>query len=298
MPSPAANGDRARVVAVAALVSLPVLASIPLDVVPLLRGPAPYPPEWQWAFRPEGPARPLIAATACFLGLLVLLGAAGARVAARPAAQKALVGGGGGLCGGGEGGRGGVAGGARGGRRPWAHPRLHRGGRQADRRPGLRPGRGDPRDGLCNVPRQTGGVFGLGDRAGLGYVPLATERSAINDATGDLRAEIWITTDVPDTPAPPTDAGTAQTIAAIAVTGAGAAAMAVGTILAVVAKSDWDESEPYCDETYCDHEGVVIRDEASTSWSRGGLQHRTSTPLERRRLHKRRPVRPKAPSQS
>ena len=43
--------------AAALVASLFVLVSIPFDLVPLLRGPAPYPPEWQWAFRPEGPAR-------------------------------------------------------------------------------------------------------------------------------------------------------------------------------------------------------------------------------------------------
>lgn len=56
--------------------------------------------------------------------------------------------------------------------------------------------------------------------------------------------------------------GTAQTAAGIAVTGAGVADMIVGTVLALVAKSDWDESGPYCDETYCDPEGVIIRDDA------------------------------------
>ncbi len=42
------------------LASIVVLVSIPFDLIPMLRGPAPYPPEWQWAFRPEGPARPLL----------------------------------------------------------------------------------------------------------------------------------------------------------------------------------------------------------------------------------------------
>ncbi len=66
-----------------ALASVLVLVSIPLDLIPLLRGPAPYPPEWQWAFRPEGPARPLLVAAACALALLALLAASGGAWAAR-----------------------------------------------------------------------------------------------------------------------------------------------------------------------------------------------------------------------
>ena len=75
MPSLEANGDRARILGVAVLVSLPVLLSIPFDLAPLLRGPAPYPPEWQWAFRPDGPAQSLLGAVLCLAGLLALLAA-------------------------------------------------------------------------------------------------------------------------------------------------------------------------------------------------------------------------------
>jgi len=57
--------------------SLAVAVSVPLDLVPWLRGPAPYPPEWQWAFRPGGPSRTLLAAAACAALLLSLLGASG-----------------------------------------------------------------------------------------------------------------------------------------------------------------------------------------------------------------------------
>ena len=77
MPSLEANGDRARILGIAALISLPVLASIPFDLAPLVRGPAPYPPEWRWAFRPEGPAQPLLAAGGCLFGLLALLWVSG-----------------------------------------------------------------------------------------------------------------------------------------------------------------------------------------------------------------------------
>ena len=73
----AARRSGARGRAAILLASLFVLISIPSDLVPWLRGPAPYPPEWQWAFRPEGPARPLLAAAACALGLLGLLAASG-----------------------------------------------------------------------------------------------------------------------------------------------------------------------------------------------------------------------------
>ena len=75
------------------LASIVVLVSIPFDLIPMLRGPAPYPPEWQWAFRPEGPARPLLAAGACALALLALLWASGTGWArSHPtAARRALV---------------------------------------------------------------------------------------------------------------------------------------------------------------------------------------------------------------
>ncbi len=75
-----AGGGSARRRTAVLLASLLILISIPFDLIPLLRGPAPYPPEWQWAFRPEGPARPLVAAALFAIGLLVLLaGSGGAR---------------------------------------------------------------------------------------------------------------------------------------------------------------------------------------------------------------------------
>jgi hypothetical protein len=64
------------------------------DRVPWLRGPAPYPPEWQWPLRdaaPSGPLWPAFAAVAAILGLLVLSETAWAR--ARPLrAQRVLLG--------------------------------------------------------------------------------------------------------------------------------------------------------------------------------------------------------------
>lgn len=76
-----------------ALGSLLVLVSIPFDLIPLLRGPAPYPPEWQWAFRPDGPARPLVGAAACALALLALMVVSGGAWARRhpTAARRILV---------------------------------------------------------------------------------------------------------------------------------------------------------------------------------------------------------------
>ena len=52
------------------------------DRVPWLRGPAPYPPEWQWPLRDApaaGPIGPALAAVAAILGLLALSGTAWAQ---------------------------------------------------------------------------------------------------------------------------------------------------------------------------------------------------------------------------
>jgi hypothetical protein len=68
------NGRRRGVILLASLV---VLVSLPFDLIPFLRGPAPYPPEWQWAYRAEGSARPLLLAAASALGLLALVAASG-----------------------------------------------------------------------------------------------------------------------------------------------------------------------------------------------------------------------------
>ena len=79
--------------AVILLASLVVLISVPFDLIPVLRGPAPYPPEWQWALRPDGPSRPPMAAAVCALSLLALLVASGTAWARRRpvAARRALV---------------------------------------------------------------------------------------------------------------------------------------------------------------------------------------------------------------
>jgi hypothetical protein len=68
-----------------AVVCLLAAAAVRWDLLPWLRGPAPYPPEWQWGYRPHGPARPLFAAALAAAGLLGLLQASGSPWArARP----------------------------------------------------------------------------------------------------------------------------------------------------------------------------------------------------------------------
>lgn len=62
----------------AAIATLAVLLAVAADAVPLLRGPAPYPPEWQWLLRPDPPAPASYAWPACcgaaIAGLLALSG--------------------------------------------------------------------------------------------------------------------------------------------------------------------------------------------------------------------------------
>jgi hypothetical protein len=85
--------DRGRL-ALLALTAV-VLLAIAFDAPPQIRGPAPYPPEWQWPLR-EGPtsggfASPLLAAAA-LLGLLALSGSSWARARPRRAAAAILAG--------------------------------------------------------------------------------------------------------------------------------------------------------------------------------------------------------------
>jgi hypothetical protein len=79
--------------ALLAAVTILVLLAIATDGIPLLRGPAPYPPEWQWAYR-DGPSsgRLLLALAAAggLLGLLALSGSAWARRGPRRAALLLL----------------------------------------------------------------------------------------------------------------------------------------------------------------------------------------------------------------
>jgi hypothetical protein len=56
------------------LPSLVVLVSVPFDLLPWLRGPAPYPPEWQWGYRTD-PTRLPAVAVAISLAVLGLVAA-------------------------------------------------------------------------------------------------------------------------------------------------------------------------------------------------------------------------------
>jgi hypothetical protein len=67
----------------AILIAVTVLAllAVRFDATPLLRGPAPYPPEWRWALDPKPWSGRVVPALACAAGLLGLL-ALSARAAA------------------------------------------------------------------------------------------------------------------------------------------------------------------------------------------------------------------------
>ncbi len=83
-----AIGDRSglRPFLIAAL-SLAALVVIPGDHLPWVRGPAPYPPEWQWGLRAEPATSRLAMALLVPASLLLLLAASGTRWArARPRA--------------------------------------------------------------------------------------------------------------------------------------------------------------------------------------------------------------------
>jgi hypothetical protein len=62
---------------VAVAVTVAVLALVAADVTPLVRGPAPYPPEWQWGYDPKAAWHRLGPAVACLAGLLGLIACAG-----------------------------------------------------------------------------------------------------------------------------------------------------------------------------------------------------------------------------
>jgi hypothetical protein len=83
---------RRRALVLPALLGLLVLVVIPLDVFPWLRGPAPYPPEWQWGLRsgPVGPWLPAVLVAASVLGLIAASATVWARRRARGAAAALL----------------------------------------------------------------------------------------------------------------------------------------------------------------------------------------------------------------
>lgn len=83
-------GRKAQVF-LAALTGATALA-IAFDLIPWLRGPAPYPPEWQWEYREAPPAGRFLAPVACAGGLLALLFASSLRAARlRPRGSARLV---------------------------------------------------------------------------------------------------------------------------------------------------------------------------------------------------------------
>src|SRR5207247_497324 len=74
------------------LLGVLVLAAVGLDQPPEIRGPAPYPPEWQWPRRSEpasGRYLPVLLTGAGLLGLLAASGSSGAR--RRPAAATGIL---------------------------------------------------------------------------------------------------------------------------------------------------------------------------------------------------------------
>jgi hypothetical protein len=67
----------------ATLVGLALLAVVPFDILPVFRGPAPYPPEWQWEYRSAAPGGSLVPAVAVGALLCLLIAVSGTRAAAR-----------------------------------------------------------------------------------------------------------------------------------------------------------------------------------------------------------------------
>jgi len=90
-PGPGRARDVA--LAVALLAGAAALALVVTDAVPLLRGPAPYPPEWRWELRAgptSGRVWPALACGAALVGLLAALGGRVTRGAARGALAAAV----------------------------------------------------------------------------------------------------------------------------------------------------------------------------------------------------------------
>jgi len=77
--------------ALLAAVTLLVLVAARRDTWPLLRGPAPYPPEWQWGYAPK-PAPPgRLLPVVGLAGALVALAALAGRAASRRGARAGLL---------------------------------------------------------------------------------------------------------------------------------------------------------------------------------------------------------------
>ncbi len=65
-----------------------------------------------------------------------------------------------------------------------------------------------------------------------------------------------------DTPKSAADTGSSQRTWGLIATGVGAVGLGVGSVIALGAKGKFDDSEPHCDATGCDPEGVSLRDDA------------------------------------
>ena len=83
--------NRAALPAILILTTAAVAGAILLDATPLLRGPAPYPPEWQWLHQPKDTLARGGMALACAVGLLGLLAASGLAPARRHPKRTCVV---------------------------------------------------------------------------------------------------------------------------------------------------------------------------------------------------------------
>jgi hypothetical protein len=82
--------QRGRTTAVA-IVSLVAIGAIVTDALPWLRGPAPYPPEWQWGWREEPDRAPVLASLLALALLALVAASVGPRWRARPRAAAKLL---------------------------------------------------------------------------------------------------------------------------------------------------------------------------------------------------------------
>jgi len=77
--------------ALLAAVTLLVLVAARRDTWPLLRGPAPYPPEWQWGYAPKPAPLGRLAPAVGLAGALIVLAALAGRAASRREARAGLL---------------------------------------------------------------------------------------------------------------------------------------------------------------------------------------------------------------
>jgi hypothetical protein len=87
---PALSLARDRALVVAAAAALAALVLILTDATPLLRGPAPYPPEWRWELRPDPSAARVLPAAAGGAALVAVLALLAYGTAAAPSPRVVL----------------------------------------------------------------------------------------------------------------------------------------------------------------------------------------------------------------